>query len=80
MIEVKQFFTLYTASSFVIFLFYLILKLLTIIGDGPFWIFGIHEIILVGFIGTFIPMLIVLIILPRVIISIGNLFTVSIQK
>ena len=79
MIEFKQFLIFYSVTSFVIFLFYIILKLLVLISDGPFWIFGIHEMILVGFIGTFIPMLLVLIILPRVIISIGNLFTFNIQ-
>ncbi len=79
MIEVKQFFIFYSITSFIIFLFYVVLKLLALLIDGSFWVFGIHEVILVGFIGTFIPMLLVLIILPRVIISIGNLFTFSIQ-
>ncbi|MFW9851978.1 MAG: hypothetical protein ACFFDS_03495 [Candidatus Thorarchaeota archaeon] len=79
MIEVKQFLIFYSLTSFVIFLFYIALKLLVLISDGPFWIFGIHEMILVGFIGTFIPMLLILIILPRVIIFIGNLVTTSMK-
>lgn len=73
MIEVKQFFLLYSAVSFVIFLFYLIVKILAIMSDGPIWVFGIHEVILVGFIGTFIPMFIVLILLPRMIIFVGDI-------
>jgi len=79
MIEVKQFFLYYSAVSFIIFVFYLIVKILAIMSDGPIWVFGIHEVILVGFIGTFIPMFIVLILLPRMIIFLGGIFPLKLN-
>jgi len=79
MIEVKQFFLYYSAVSFIIFVFYLIVKILAIMSDGPIWVFVIHEVILVGFIGTFIPMFIVLILLPRMIIFLGGIFPLKLN-